>query len=418
MSDAALAGSFVNSDRLIQRQRHMDAIGATPRGGVHRPALTAEDVATRRALVDWAKARGYLVEIDPVANLFITRPGRDPSLAPVMIGSHTDSQPYAGRFDGMYGVLAAFETLEALDDAGLETLRPLTAVVWTGEEGGARFPVGTVGSSAFTGRRSLADTLALQDADGVSLEQAIAASADQMLDVAQRPLGAPVHAFVEIHIEQGRILEQAGVPIGVVTDVQGLRRFAIEVTGEDAHAGTTPRSFRKDALQDAMSLIADMRDACRDPEDAVRFTVGRLELHPNAPAVVPGRVRFVIDLRHPSKDELDRITDFIARRCREHNGPCTVSLSEMMRVEPTKFEPSMPDLVEKAAERLSVPSLRLISGANHDASHLARVCPRTTMIFIPCERGISHNETENATDDDLVTGARVLCQTAYELANA
>ncbi len=411
-------GRFVDAERLILRQRHMDTIGMTPGGGVHRLALSAEDIEARRTLVDWARPRGFDVRIDRVANLFITRPGRQADAAPVLIGSHTDSQPYAGRFDGMYGVLAAFEALEAIDDAGLETRRPMTAVVWTGEEGGARFPVGTVGSAAFTRRRSLEVTLALQDRAGITLEQAVAAHAEALPGIALRQLGGPVHAFVEIHIEQGQVLERARIPIGAVTAIQGMRKFAIEVIGEEAHSGTTPRAFRKDALQDAMSLISDMRDACLDPDDAVRFTVGFFEVHPNAPAVVPGRVRFVVDLRHPQHAKLDRLTEAFLRRCQEHPGPCRVVFEEIVRADPVEFTRIMPELVETSAQLLSIPSMRLISGANHDAGHLATVCPLTTMIFIPCKGGVSHNEAEHAQDEDLVSGARVLCQTAFELAQS
>jgi N-carbamoyl-L-amino-acid hydrolase len=408
-------GFCVNARRLIARHEHMNRVGATPAGGVHRLALSAEDNQARFDLVGWANERGFPCAIDPAGNLFITRSGRDADAAPVMSGSHTDSQPYAGRFDGMSGVLAAFEALEALDDAGIETRRPITAVVWTGEEGGARFPVGTIGSMAFAGRRSLADTLALTDPGGVSVGAALQTTFEVLRAVPRCPLGMPVHAFVELHIEQGPLLEQAGIPVGVVTDIQGMRRFIVEVVGEEAHSGTSPRRMRKDAFKDAIAIVGDLQDACSDPPDIVRFTVGRFEVHPNAPSVVPGRVRFVIDLRHPDIAELDRLTELIARRCLQHNGPCRAHFRELTRIEPLRFEPRMPNLVEEAAKALAIPSMRILSGANHDTSHLASLCP-VTMIFIPCERGISHNEAENVANENLVAGARVLTQVLVRLA--
>jgi N-carbamoyl-L-amino-acid hydrolase len=410
-----IAGQYVSARRLMERQLHMDRLGATDKGGVHRLALSAEDNQARADLVAWARLRGYDVAVDPIGNLFITRPGLDPDAAPVMSGSHTDSQPHGGRFDGMFGVVGAFEALEALDDAGIQTRRPVTAVVWTGEEGGARFPIGTIGSSAFAGQRALSETLALTDAQGITLSTALEATFNALRDVPRCPLGRPVHAFLELHIEQGPVLEQAGFSIGVVTGIQGMRRFIVEITGEEAHSGTTPLASRKDALNDAIAIIGDLKGACADPSDIVRFTVGRFDVYPNAPAVVPGRVRFVIDLRHPDVAELDRLTDIIAERCRRHNGPCTVHLAELNRIEPRLLEPRMANLVEQAAQSLSIRAMRLISGANHDASHLSRLCP-TGMIFIPCERGISHNEAENVRDEDLVAGARVLTEALCRLA--
>lgn len=412
---ATAVGAHVDPQRLVGMQRHMDGIGATPRGGVHRLALAGPDLEARATLMSWARTRGYRVQTDALANLFITRPGLDPTALPVLCGSHTDSQPYAGRFDGMYGVLAAFEALAALDDAGAETKRPVVAVVWTGEEGGARFPVGTIGSSAFAGRRKRDELLNLVGSDGISLGEAVGAAAAAH-PAEEVELGFPIHAYVEVHIEQGRLLEEAGVPVGIVTGIQGLRRIAVEVTGTEAHAGTTPRRYRRDALEAANALIAELRELCRDDEDLVRFTVGEYAVRPNAAAVVPGHVRFVIDLRHPERPVLEELVAAIRHHVEARSGPCETRSAILHAIDPVKFASDLVEGAEKAARAQGQASLRLVSGANHDASPLASVCGRTTMLFIPCVGGVSHNEAEAASDADLVSGARVLSHLVYELA--
>ncbi|GGF86697.1 Zn-dependent hydrolase [Azorhizobium oxalatiphilum] len=412
-------GAAVSAERVVGWQRRMDAIGATANGGVHRLALGDTDLEARAALIEWAQARGYDVSTDAVANLFITRAGRDADAPPVLCGSHTDSQPYAGRFDGMYGVLAAVETLQALDDAGIETAVPVTAVVWTGEEGGARYPVGTLGSSAFTGRRTLDETLGFKDADGITLGEAVRAAAPGMVGLRQRPLGFPIKAYVEIHIEQGRVLEEAGLAVGIVSGIQGMRRMAIEVVGAEAHSGTTPRRHRRDALQDAIDIITDLRAMCMDDEDAIRFTVGKLSVYPNAASVVPGRVSFVVDLRHTDRDTLERLVAAFAERVKAHAGACTATATMLATTtDPLDFDAGLVAQAEGVAQALGLPTMQLVSGANHDAGPIAGVCPQTLMLFIPCRDGVSHNEAEHAEDEHLVAGTRVHAQLVADLASA
>jgi N-carbamoyl-L-amino-acid hydrolase len=409
------AAAQVDERRLWQRHVDMARLGGTPRGGVRRLALGEEDNAARALLAHWAGERRFLVALDPIGNLFIRRPGTDADAAPVLAGSHTDTQPSGGRFDGIYGVLAAFEALEAIEEAGIATRRPIEAVVWTGEEGGARFPIGTMGSSVFAGELPLEKALQDRDDAGVTVEEALRATRAALPGVAARPLGFPVAAFVEAHIEQGPELEAAAKTIGVVTSIQGARRFRIEIEGEDAHAGTTSRKRRRDALSAAVRMVAALERLFEDKDDVVRFTVGRFRVSPDAPAVVPGHAFFTIDFRHPDEAVLARLGDQVKPVCEANAGPCAVAVVETSRSRPVPFTSEVPDLVEAASNRLGLSSMRMISGAGHDAMRLARVAP-TGMVFVPCERGISHSEVENAKPEDLAAGARVLAETLVELA--
>lgn len=390
-------------------------LGATAAGGVRRLALDPLDIEARRLLVRWARELGFRCSVDAVGNLFMRRDGGDPHAAPVLSGSHTDTQPSGGKFDGIYGVLAALEALEAIARAGIGTRRPIEAVVWTAEEGGARFPVGLLGSGAFTGAKPLAEILAMSGDDGATFGEAMAALRGRLADVEERALGFPVAAFVEAHIEQGPMLETTGNTIGVVTTIQGARRFLVDITGEDAHAGTTPRARRKDALLAGLAMVQALERHFHDPEDVVRFTVGRFRVRPDALAVVPGHALFTIDFRHPDDAVLTRLGDAVDEICRANARGCAVRVSETGWNKPVAFPPAVPDIIDMAAERLGLRRMRMISGAGHDAMMLAKVCP-TGMIFVPCERGISHSEAENATPADLAAGARVLAEVLVELA--
>ena len=295
----------VREDRLWQRHADMARLGGTPKGGVNRQALSPEDAAARNLLASWAKARGFAIFTDAIGNLFVRREGSDPSALPVMSGSHMDSQPTGGRFDGMYGVLAAFEALEALEDAGLKTKRPLIAVAWTNEEG-SRFQPGAMGSAVFAGRSRLDDMLMVKDWKGVVLKDALA----ETLKAAPAPLregtpGFALDGYVEVHIEQGPRLENARKTIGVVTGIQGSRRYIVEVLGDEAHAGTTPRAARRDAFAAATRIASAMYEATTDADDTLRFTIGRVEVYPGSPNTVPGKASFTIDMRHPSEHVLE-----------------------------------------------------------------------------------------------------------------
>jgi len=405
----------IDQRRLWQRHMDMGAIGGLPKGGVNRQALSAEDIRARGTLLAWAKARGFETYVDEIGNLYVRRPGRDADAAPVMTGSHLDSQPTGGKFDGTYGVLAGFEALEALEDAKLTTRRAIEVVAWTNEEG-SRFQPGTMGSAIFARMKPLDEMLKVVDAKGVSVAEALRATLAATPDVPARASGFPVAAYVEAHIEQGPRLVNEGKTIGVVTGIQGSRWFEIEVTGEEAHAGTTPLGIRKDALRAAVRIVTALQDLMHDPDDVLRFTVGRFEVSPGSPNTVPGRVLFTIDFRHPARDVLAARGDRVAEVCRKAAGPCAVTVRETIRNDPTVFDTAVVDSVRQAAERLGYDYLVMPSGAGHDARSLAPLCP-TGMIFVPCEKGISHNEAENATPEDLAAGARVLADVLAELAN-
>ena len=406
----------VKEDRLWQRHADMAKLGGTAKGGVNRQALSAEDAAARNLLASWAKARGFEFFTDAIGNLFVQRPGSDAKAAPVMSGSHMDSQPTGGRFDGMYGVLAAFEALEALEDARIRTRRPVMAVAWTNEEG-SRFQPGAMGSAVFARPERLGDALAAKDWDGVVLKDALAAT----LKAAPMPMrsgapGFPVASYVEAHIEQGPRLENEKKTIGVVTAIQGSRRYIVTVEGEEAHAGTTPRAARKDAFAAAARIAAAMYEATTDADDTLRFTIGRVDVAPGSPNTVPGKAVFTIDMRHPSNDVLDehekKLEGIVASRA----APCPARIERITNVGSTDFDLTVIDLVRAKANALNLSNMDMPSGAGHDAMHIARLCP-AGMIFVPCERGVSHNEAENASPADLAAGARVLVEVLEELAN-
>ena len=410
------AAGAVREDRLWQRHVDMAKLGGTPRGGVNRQALSPEDAAARNLLASWARARGFSISTDAIGNLFVRREGSDPKALPVLSGSHMDSQPTGGRFDGMYGVLAAFEALEALEDAGVKTKRPVMAVAWTNEEG-SRFQPGAMGSAVFAGHNKLEEMLLVKDWKGVALKDALA----ETLKVAPAPMrdgkpGFPLDGYVEAHIEQGPRLENERKTIGVVTAIQGSRRYIVETLGEEAHAGTTPRAARKDAFAAALRIAQAMYEATTDKDDTLRFTIGRVDVGPGSPNTVPGKTSFTIDMRHPSDAMLEahekKLHEIVAAKA----APCSAAIERVMAVAPTDFAPLVIDLVRTKTNALGFSNMDMPSGAGHDAMHIARLCP-TGMIFVPCERGISHNEIENAAPADLAAGARVLVDVLTDLAN-
>jgi N-carbamoyl-L-amino-acid hydrolase len=406
----------VKEDRLWQRHVDMAKLGSTPKGGVNRQALSAEDAAARNLLASWATARGFSMFTDAIGNLFVRREGNDPKAPPVMSGSHMDSQPTGGRFDGMYGVLAAFESLEALEDADIKTKRPVMAVAWTNEEG-SRFQPGAMGSAVFAGHNRLDDMLAQKDWKGVVLKDALA----ETLKAAPTPMregppGFVVDAYVEAHIEQGPRLENEKKTIGVVTAIQGSRRYIVTIDGEEAHAGTTPRAARKDAYAAATRVAAAMYEATADADDTLRFTIGRVDVSPGSPNTVPGKAVFTIDMRHPDNDVLADYEKVLYEIVKIRAAPCAAGVERVTNVPPTIFDTGVIDMVRSAANSLRLSNMDMPSGAGHDAMHIATLCP-AGMIFVPCERGISHNEIENASPSDLAAGTRVLVEVLERLAN-
>lgn len=414
-ADAARA---VERDRLWRRLMEMGRIGGftTEDGheGVNRPCLSPLDREARRLLIAWAKDAGLSVAIDPAANLFLRLEGKDPSAAPVLTGSHMDTQPQGGRFDGIYGVLAGLEAVEAIAASGIRPRRPIEVVAWTNEEGG-RFAPGCTGSMSFTKAEPMSKFDDIRDAEGIRYADALAEQLALESDLPSRPLGYIPHAYVEAHIEQGPRLEAEGKDIGVVTGIQGCRWFTVTVEGRTDHAGTTPLRLRKDAVQDAIRAIQALNALMHDPDDVLRFTVGSFRVKPDTSNSVAREVVFTIDFRHPDARVLRERGDAVAETVARAMTSCTARVHERFNAAPADFGPLVPDLVERAARDLGLAAIRMPSGAFHDAQFLSRICP-TGMIFIPCRGGVSHHPSEYATPEACANGARVLARTLVELA--
>jgi beta-ureidopropionase / N-carbamoyl-L-amino-acid hydrolase len=405
----------VDGNRLWQRLMALARHGARADGGVDRPALSETEIAARHQLISWGRALGLAAFTDELANLFLRYEGREPDLAPVMAGSHIDSQPTGGKFDGTFGVLAALEAVEAMAAHGVRPRRSIEVVAWTNEEA-SRFAPGMMGSEAFTGSRDPAKILAVKDHAGISVAEAVAGVLAADPEVPKRALLQPVAAFIEPHIEQGPVLERAGVPIGVVSGIQGTRRYRVRVTGEAAHAGTTPRPERRDALLAALRMILAVDSLCEAAADTLS-TVGMLKLEPNAPSVVPGEAYFSIDVRQRDNAVLEQLGTAIPAAIERERGPCSVDIAEIAHAPSVEFDERIQSALRSAAVAMGIPYQDIYSAAGHDARHLAYVCP-TGMLFVPCRDGISHNPAEFAEPKHLTAGARVLTQALWELADA
>jgi beta-ureidopropionase / N-carbamoyl-L-amino-acid hydrolase len=405
----------VNGDRLWDRLMALAKFGALPNGGVNRQALSDEEVEARSALVQWGRSIGLQASVDRAANLFLRYPGRDPNLPPVLVGSHIDSQPTGGKFDGAVGVLAALEGVEAIIAHGVRPRRSIEVVSWMNEEG-SRFAPGMMGSATFSGARKLDDILSIADKAGVTvaaeLQKVLAAESH----LQQRPLGFTPAAFLEAHIEQGPILQIEKKTIGVVTGIQGKRTFRIQVNGEENHAGTSPRSVRRDAFMAAVNIVRALQEAMEDRADVVRFTIGMFTVRPNAPSVVPSHIIFSIDLRHPDAQTLVKLGDAIPQICRTAALRCDVVVTELLHDPPLEFPLAIRRKLSSIADALGISNMQIPSGAGHDARYLHYVCP-TAMIFIPCKDGISHNEAESAEKDDVTAAARVMAEATFSIAD-
>jgi N-carbamoyl-L-amino-acid hydrolase len=394
----------INGERLWQSLMAMAEIGATARGGSCRLALSEEDKAGRELFAHWCREAGLTLSVDRIGNLFARRAGTDPEAAPVMMGSHLDTQPEGGRFDGVYGVLAGLEVIRRLNDLNIQTRKPLEVAVWTNEEG-ARFTPAMLGSAVFTGSLALEKGLASTDAEGVSVAQALASTGYD----GERPLGGAVDAYFEAHIEQGPILEDNGKSIGVVTGGQAIRWLDVRVEGMAAHAGTTPMKLRKDALYGAARMIQALEELAGDFAPEGLTTVGELSIAKSSRNTIPGLVNFTVDLRHHRDEAIDAMEQQVRQRLQEIGTQRGLSVS----IDPHWISPATPfdgecvAAVQQAVDGLGYDQQRIVSGAGHDAIHLARFCP-TAMIFIPCVGGLSHNEAEDALPDDVRQGSDVL----------
>ena len=394
----------INAERLWSTLNEMARIGATPAGGVTRLTLSDEDRQARDLLRQWAQEAGFPCEVDSMGNMFIRRAGKNPQLAPVLTGSHVDSQPLGGRYDGIYGVLAGLEALRTLNERGIETERDIVLVNWTNEEG-ARFAPAMLASGVWAGQFSEAFALARKDRDGISVGEALEAIGYR----GERPTAAfPVHACYEVHIEQGPILEEDDVDIGLVHAAMGQRWFNVTLEGFSAHAGTTPMGSRRDALTAfaELALAVEQIGIAHNPDG--RATIGMAQVIPGSRNVVPGRVECSVEFRHPQSSALEAMeqalrhaADTLARR------GVQAQIERIFDYAPIAFNAQCLARSEQAVQMLGYSARRMVSGAGHDTCYISKVAP-ASMIFIPCEKGISHNEAENILPTWAEKGANVL----------
>ena len=403
----------INADRLWDSLMQMAKIGATAKGGCCRLALTDLDREGRDLFVQWCKEAGCTIKVDKMGNIFARREGTDSSLPPVLTGSHLDTQPTGGRFDGVYGVLTGLEVIRSLNDMNLQTRHSVEACVWTNEEG-SRFAPAMVASGVFGGVFDLDYGLSRSDSDGLTMGeelQRIGYAGDEEVG------GRDVHAYFEAHIEQGPILEAEEKTIGIVTDAQGQRWYEMSLTGVESHAGPTPMNRRKDALLGAAQIVQLVNQVGLDNAPLACATVGMLDVYPNSRNVIPGQVSLTIDFRHPDDDVLakmdkqmregvDKIVSAIGLEC---------ELEQIFYYAPIAFDKSCVEAVRAGIQTHAYSSREIVSGAGHDACYLAGVAP-TSMVFIPCIDGISHNEIEDVKPEWITAGANVVLSAILEKA--
>jgi len=394
----------INGERLWASLMAMAEVGATARGGSCRLALSDEDKAGRELFAHWCREAGMTLSVDAIGNLFARRAGTDPDAAPVMMGSHLDTQPEGGRFDGVYGVLAGLEVVRCLNELNIQTRKPLEVAVWTNEEG-ARFTPAMFGSAVFTGIMDLNAALAVRDADGISVAEALQRTGY----AGDRPLGGAVDAYFEAHIEQGPILEDNAKSIGVVTGGQAIRWLDVCVEGMAAHAGTTPMPLRKDALYGVARMIQAIEGLATDFAPEGLTTVGELSISKSSRNTIPGRVNFTVDLRHHRDDAIAAMEQQVRARLQAiaDGRGLNLTITPHWISPATPFDAECVAAVQEAVDALGYAQQSIVSGAGHDAIHLARYCP-TAMVFIPCVGGLSHNEAEDVLPEDVKQGTDVL----------
>ncbi|MBL8835179.1 MAG: Zn-dependent hydrolase [Alphaproteobacteria bacterium] len=402
----------VDRDALMARLEALAQIGAAENGACCRLALSDDDKAGRDVVVSWMREHGLEVSVDAVGNVFGMRAGRTDG-KPVMTGSHIDTVRTGGRYDGNYGVLAGLEVVRALDRAGIVTSRPLCVAFFTNEEG-ARFAPDMLGSLAHVGGLSVGEARATRAIDGAEF----GAELDRIGYAGDMAPGTIVpHAFVELHIEQGPVLDAEGITIGAVEDLQGISWQELTITGQSNHAGTTPMRLRRDAGFAAAMLAAKVRIIARDLGGAQVGTVGKIDLHPNLINVIAARATMTVDLRNTDETILREAERLFAESCdavaRVEN--VEITARRLARFEPVAFDQGVVRLIEEIAGGLGHSCRRMTSGAGHDAQMMARICP-TAMIFVPSVRGISHNPAEHTDPADLGAGADVLLQALLRLA--
>jgi len=403
----------IDGDRLWGALMELAKIGATPKGGVCRLTLTDLDKQGRDLVSRWAREAGMTVTIDKIGNGFMRRPGRNNNLPPVVTGSHIDTQPTGGKFDGNYGVLAGLEVVRTLNDHGIQTEAPIEVAWWTNEEGSRFVPV-MMGSGAFAKAFTLEHAYAAKDTEGKTVKGEL----ERIGYLGTEEPGAhPIGCYFETHIEQGPVLEDNDKTIGVVTGVLGVRWYDCVVTGMEAHAGPTPMKLRKDALQVATKLMQEVVACAYRHQPHGRGTVGMVQVFPNSRNVIPGNVKFSIDLRNASEalcDEMDADIRGVAAKLSAESG-LPIDMKLVTSFPATQFHADCVDAVARATKALGYSHMNAVSGAGHDAVYMAKLAP-AGMIFIPCKDGISHNEIEDAKPEHITAGCNVLLHAMLERA--
>jgi N-carbamoyl-L-amino-acid hydrolase len=389
----------------------MATIGATPNGGVNRVALSHEDKLGRDLFVGWCKEAGCSVEIDQMGNIFASRAGRNNKLLPVLAGSHLDSQPTGGKYDGALGVLAALEVIETLNDQKITTEAPIEIVSWTNEEG-ARFAPAMIASGVFAGEFTLDYAYSRIDKDGLTLGDEL----DRIGYKGKSVVGNRKYsACFELHIEQGPILEAEKKSIGIVTGVQGISWSDIILVGKETHAGPTPMKYRIDPVKSSLPILSEIYALADKYTPHARATIGYLKAEPAIRNTQPGKLVIAVDLRHPDKKTLSLMHKALIRIAEKETSNSSISgtVKEIWRSEPVNFSSTCISMIDNAAKKLGLSSMEIISGAGHDSVYISRVAP-TGMIFIPCENGLSHNEMENISKEDAANGTNVLLHAILE----
>lgn len=404
----------VNGERLWNRLMEIGEIGATAGGGCNRQALTDEDKSGRELFIRWCRAAGCEIRIDQIGNIFARRSGADNSLPPVITGSHLDTQPSGGKFDGVYGVLAGLEVIEALNDWGVETTHPIEVIAWTNEEG-CRFDTAMMGSAVWSGRMPLADAYALTDRDGHSVQQELQRIG--FLGDVEAKYGEIKAAF-ELHIEQGPVLEQENKTIGVLVGVQNMSRHRITITGQEAHAGPTPMTMRKDPMMALSIFLPELYNLAYQHAPHGRITFGYINASPGSNNTVPGKLELTVDIRHPDPASYEKMLNgykfAVQSACDQFDLPVTMDC--FWQAPGVEFNEACVEAVRHAVDLTGYTNMEMFSGAGHDACNVSAVVA-TSMIFIPCKDGLSHNAAEYAEPEHIEAGANVLLQAIVKMAS-
>ena len=412
MTDKQIDSITIDSDRLWTSLAEVSVFGATPAGGLNRLAASTEDGQARDYVVAAAKEIGCTIRIDALGNTFMRRAGTDATAKTILLGSHLDSQPFGGKYDGIYGVMAGLEVLRTLNSSNTQTSHPIELAVWTNEEG-ARFAPAMMGAAYFAGKFTAAQLLSRTDTEGLVLGDSLKAIGYAGSDVVTPTEHA---AYLEIHIEQGPILQDENLDIGIVTAVQGMRWFRVKITGQSGHTGTYPMETRRDALVAASQLVEAVQQIGLAQPNLGRATVGHLVVLPNSPNVIPGHVELMVEFRHPEGAVLDAMTTQLNDAINEIRSATLVGvvIEQELDSATINFTPELIEIVANSVSARGLTGKRMLSGAGHDACQLAAVMP-TTMIFIPCDKGISHAEDEDITQEWSANGAQVLLRTVLDL---